>query len=222
MPVKTFSRRDFIKVSGIAVGASCLVCSGLGYAVSRTVPAEPTPVTDTPNFRYGESTAMNGRILVLYATRTGSTTGVASAIGETLGTRGFAVDVQPIKENPPVDGYQSIVIGSAVNGGQWLPEAVQYVKDHQAALNRVPVAVFCVHILNLGDDANSRKNRLAYLNSVRELIKPRDEVYFAGIGMDPAEDSGIVRWIVRTFKVMPDGDCRDWKKIRGWGEALFA
>lgn len=66
---------------------------------------------------------MNKRILVTYATHTGSTVDVAAAIGETLGARGFAVDVRPVKENPSVDGYQAVVMGSAVNGAKWLPEA---------------------------------------------------------------------------------------------------
>lgn len=66
---------------------------------------------------------MNRRILVGYATRNGSTTGVAEKIGETLGERGYSVDVVPLKERSSPEGYDAVVLGSAVNGGQWLPEA---------------------------------------------------------------------------------------------------
>ena len=40
---------------------------------------------------------MAKRVLVGYATRTGSTVGVAEAIGKTLGERGFDVEVKPLQ-----------------------------------------------------------------------------------------------------------------------------
>lgn len=163
---------------------------------------------------------MTRRILVTYATRTGSTVGVASAIGEVLGARGCQVDVRPITENPVLDGYDMAVIGSAVNGGQWLPEAAAYVRDRQDALQKLPVAVFCVHIMNLGSDERSMRSRQAYLDAVRRLIAPAAEGYFAGMGMVAENASGFERWLYRTFKIGPEGDCRDWEKIRGWARDL--
>lgn len=160
------------------------------------------------------------KVLVAYATRTGSTVGVAAAIGETIAGRGFAVDVKPIEENPALEGYDVVVLGSAVQGAQWLPEAVEYVKQHQEALNKAKAAFFCVHIMNLGDDDRSKKNRLAYLDAVRSLVHPADEAFFAGVGMDPDEQPGIVRWVYRTFKIGGEGDCREWDKIRGWAEEV--
>ena len=79
---------------------------------------------------------MNKRVLVAYATRTGSTVEVAGTIGETLGMNGTAVDVKPIEEELQVNSYQAVLIGSAVQHGNWLPEAVDFVK-----LTRVPSTV---------------------------------------------------------------------------------
>jgi menaquinone-dependent protoporphyrinogen oxidase len=174
---------------------------------------------DTPEFTFGKENPMSQRWLVAYATSAGSTIGVAAAIGETLGARGFAVDVKPIKSNSKIDDYQAVVIGSAVHGGRWLPEAITFVRDNQAALKRVPVALFCVHIMHLGADEKSRQNRQAYLNPVRPLLTPLDEVYFAGKGGDSASQSGVERWLSGLFNI-PAGDQRDWNKIRGWATAL--
>lgn len=213
---KSVSRRQFLKTTGLVLGGTALVAAGSGC----TAAAAPVEEIETPSFTFGKETTMNQRILVAYATKTGSTVDVASTIGETLGARGYAVDVRPIKENPSTDGYQAVIIGSAVNGGQWLPEAVEFVRAHQKALQGTRVALFCVHIMNLGDDEQSKKNRLAYLDAVRALVQPVDEAFFAGMGMKADEQSGLVRWVYRTFKIGPEGDCRDWDKINGWGETV--
>jgi menaquinone-dependent protoporphyrinogen oxidase len=225
MPEKSVSRRTFLKAAGFTLGAGTLACAGIGYAASQIEPAPqsaPAKEVETPAFHYGKDANMSKNILVAYATRTGSTVGVASAIGETLAARDYRVDVKPFKDNPAVDGYQAVVLGSAINGAQWLPEAAQFVKDHQAALQNVPVALFCVHIMNLGDDEKSRAKRLAYLDPIRQVVQPADEAFFTGMGMDPKEDSAIVRWAARLFGITQEGDCRDWTKIRGWAETVFA
>lgn len=162
---------------------------------------------------------MGKRILVGYATRTDSTKGIAEAVGSTLSTRGFDVDVRPLSENPQVTDYDAVVLGSAVNGGAWLSPAVEYVEANSAALNSVPTAVFCVHIMNTADDEKSRKKRLAYLARIRALINPRDEAYFAGVGPDKGT-SFVMRWAFRAFGGGGEGDCRDWDKIDAWAAQL--
>ena len=113
---------------------------------------------------------MNKRVLVTYATRAGSTAEIAAAVAETLAARGYAVDVKPVKENPKLDGYSAVVLGSAIRVGKWLPEAVNFVKAHQAALNAVPSALCTVHMLNTGGDQASQTARAAYLDAVRPRL----------------------------------------------------
>ena len=130
---------------------------------------------------------MSKRVLVGYATGTGSTTGVAEAIGQTLSERGFAVDVRPMKERPAVEDYDAVVLGSAINGGQWLPEAVGYLESNQVALSKLPVSVFCVHAMNCGPDPKKTRKRLAYLDKERAILTPAAEGFFAGQGPDGRE-----------------------------------
>lgn len=210
------TRRGFLKVAGLAVGAGAVACSGLGYLNSQA--PKPAPV-DTPEFSYGKENAMSQRVLVVYATAAGSTVGVAGLIGQTLGARGYAVDVQPVNANPAPDGYQAVILGSAVHGARWLPEAVAFARDHQAALRQVPVALFCVHIMNLGADEKSRRNRQAYLNGVRPYVSAVDEAYFAGKGTDPATASGVERFMAGLFNIAT-GDQRDWTKISAWAQTV--
>jgi menaquinone-dependent protoporphyrinogen oxidase len=79
-------------------------------------------------------TTMPNKILVAYASRTGSTVGVAQAIGKTLAEDGLEVDVLPMKDIRDLAPYRAVVAGSAIQGGRWLPEAMQFVQTHQKAL----------------------------------------------------------------------------------------
>lgn len=166
---------------------------------------------------------MTNRILVAYATRAGSTIEVAAAIGEALSQRGFSVDVKPVKEKPSVDGYQAVVVGSAIRMGSWLPEAVNFIKDNQAQLSRIPTAIFTVHMLNRGEDETSRQARQAYTAAVRQVLSPVDEAFFSG-KMDYSRLSFLDRTIAKAVEKQTDsraGDFRDWEKIRSWAQELY-
>ena len=103
---------------------------------------------------------MQKSILVAYATRFGSTEEVAAFIADTLRQNGLTLDCRPMAEVQSFDGYEAALLGSAVNYAAWLPAAVDFVKAHREALNRVPVALFTVHIQNINDDEASRQARL--------------------------------------------------------------
>jgi menaquinone-dependent protoporphyrinogen oxidase len=212
-PNHKITRRKFLKAAGGALGAVVVVSSGVSCTGSKA------SALDTPEFIYEKENDMQPRLLVAYATAAGSTIGVAEAIGKNLATSGLSVDVKPIKNNPIFEGYHAVILGSAVHGGRWLPEAIKFVQDHQAELKRVPVAVFCVHILNLGTDEKSHQNRQAYLDPIRSLLPIVDEAYFAGKGIDPDKASPFEQLMAWLMKI-PPGDKRDWDKIGTWADNI--
>jgi menaquinone-dependent protoporphyrinogen oxidase len=163
---------------------------------------------------------MNKKVLIAYASKCGSTAEVADAIAQELTLRGLPVAVRLAQNVPHLEGYQSVIVGSAIRMGQWLPEAVEFVETHQHALRRLPTAFFTVHMLNTGDDAESIKNRLCYLDAVRKLVAPQQEVFFAG-KIELAKMSFVDRLISITQKAQ-DADLRDWSRIREWGQTVFA
>ncbi len=212
MQNKSITRRNFIKAAGLTLAATAVTCTGLVVATTRQ------PEIQTVDETYGKENMNNKRILVTYATRAGSTSEVAAAIGETLSQRGFAVDVKPVKDNPAVEDYQAVIMGSAIRMGNWLPEAVEYIKKNAQALNGMPAALFTVHMLNTAEDETSRNARLAYLNSVRPLLTGAEEAYFAG-KFDFSRLSFMDRMISKMVKAV-EGDSRDWNKINAWANGI--
>jgi menaquinone-dependent protoporphyrinogen oxidase len=83
---------------------------------------------------------MSHKILVTYATRSGSTAGVAQAIAETLAESGVQVDIRPMQDVTDLAPYRAVVAGSAIQDGAWLPEAMQFIRAHRAQLAQKPFA----------------------------------------------------------------------------------
>src|SRR5512137_2816245 len=81
------------------------------------------------------------KILVAYTTNAGTTASVAEAIGEELSRDGAQVDVRHLEEVTTVESYTAVVVGAPMMVG-WHRAALKFVKTHQQALSRVPVAYF--------------------------------------------------------------------------------
>lgn len=210
-PIK-ITRRRFLKWTGGLVGAGVLTCSGLGVWIIQQ-----------PAIEYSESSCrgeptMKNRILVTYASRAGSTGTVAEAIGQTLCGTGAIVDVRPIKNVTDLTGYDAVVVGSAIRMGQWLPEAVQFVKTHQAVLQQISTAYFTVCLTLKDDTEENRRVVAAYTDPVRAIHQPDQEAFFAG-QMDYSRLSLLDSWMARWVKA-PEGDWRNWEAIRGWAKNL--
>jgi menaquinone-dependent protoporphyrinogen oxidase len=166
---------------------------------------------------YGSQTRPN-QILVAYASALGSTQEVAVEIGKMLAGENTSVAVRPVQEIHQIQGVQAILLGSAVQHGNWLPEAIEFIEKQHALLNQVPVALFTVHISNQGDDDTSRRHRQAYLDSIRPMLpNPIDSVFFAGKFDRRGAALLMPGWIARFIPTM---DFRKWGKIRSWAAAV--
>ena len=163
---------------------------------------------------------MRDRILVAYATDKGSTWGVAGAIAEQLAASGVAVDVRRVGDVGSLSPYRAVVIGSAIHGGKWLPEALDFVRANQSELRELPTACFFVCTM-AATEMNKKKHVVStYLEPVRQLIKPVAEGEFAGAVLykDYSLLWRIAMWVFLKFVRLPEGDLRDWAAIRAWSD----
>jgi len=169
---------------------------------------------------------MSNKILVTYATCTGSTVGVAEAIGKTLADGGAQVDVLPMQKVTDLSPYRAVVAGSAIQGKRWLPEAMQFVQAHQAELSRKPFAAFLVCMtLAMRNGENYRPHVAEFLAPVRALVRPVSEGLFAGaldISKIPSFGDRLKFRLSVVLGVWSEGDHRDWNAIRAWTSSLAA
>lgn len=167
---------------------------------------------------------MPDKILVAYASRLGSTAEVAEAIGKTLRDGGVQVDVTRMQDVTDLTPYTAVIAGSAIRGKQWLPEATQFMRQHQAVLRHKPFAAFLVCLtLAMKNGEKYRPHVATFLDPVRAQVKPVSEGLFAGVLNIRRIESFSNRFKFRLsvlFGVWQEGDHRDWDAIRAWATSL--
>lgn len=206
----TITRRTFLKFGCLGTTAIGMAACGLTALSPELAPLE------LENYTYGEN-SMNPKILIAYASYAGSTMGIASDIGKTISKTGYEVVVRPVTESPDVDGYDVVLIGSAVQNGTWLPDALAFINNNGDALNQMPVAVFSVHITNTGNDPAHRQKRQAFLNDVRALITPDEEIFFPGKFDRRGAEKMMPKFISRFI---PTTDLRDPEMVDTWAKII--
>jgi menaquinone-dependent protoporphyrinogen oxidase len=167
---------------------------------------------------------LDNKILVAYASRTDWTVGVAEAIGKALSEGGRQVDVLPVQSVKDLSAYSSVVAGSGINAGAWLPPAMDFIRTYQKELNQKPFAAFLVCMtLAMKNGENYRSHVATWLDPVRALIQPVSEGLFAG-GLDirkvPSASDRFKFRLSVLFGAWKEGDHRDWKSINAWAAGL--
>lgn len=168
---------------------------------------------------------MSKKILVTFASRSGSTQGVAEAIGRTLAEAGLAVEVLPMAAVHDLSPYAGVVAGSAIQAGAWLPEAMRFLGDHRAQLSSIPCAAFLVCMTLAIKEGEYRSHVASWMDPVRALIQPKSVGLFCGaldIRKIPSLGQRIKFKLSTLLGVWSEGDHRDWAAIRAWALQLPA
>lgn len=212
----TIGRRKFLRTGCLtAAGVGVAACGGLGLAATYQ------PKIDLPATHYPEGDqTMTKKILIVYASKAGSTAEIAARIGQRIAKNNTAVDVLPVGKAGDLDGYSAVIVGSAIRTGSVLPEALAFIEKNQAALAQIPFHVF-VACMTLNEDTEAnRKTVSAYLDPVRALVKPASEGLFAGV-MNLNKLPLFEKLLIRMMKA-PQGDFRKWDLIDAWAGNLAA
>ncbi len=206
------SRREFLKTAAIGVGITALSGTGVVSLATRTPPV---------NLYELESTGkMEDKILITYASRYGSTAEIAREMAKVFEKYGQNLDVYPIHQVKDISAYHSIIVGSAVQRAQWLPEAVKFVKDNRLLLRRIPTAYFTVCLTMAHDNDANRQKAQRFLDEVHEYNHADLEGYFGGL-LDFKRMSWLDQTIMKSRGRDNEGDYRDWNAIQAWTDNAY-
>ncbi len=220
--IEYLSRREFIGRSALLAGGA------LGsLAVAKNVWAGENAPDGTIRFfeKRSRKQGPGSKILVAYASRCGSTGGVAGAVAGVLGDNGAAVDVLKVDDVRDLSCYRAVVVGSAIRSDRWLPEAVDFVKRNRSVLADLKVAYFLTCLTMVKPTAENRQKVLGFLAPLREEVPevvPVGTGLFAGT-LDYDKLSFMVRMVMKmrmSSKGISQGDYRNWKSIRAWAREM--
>jgi menaquinone-dependent protoporphyrinogen oxidase len=161
-------------------------------------------------------------VLVSAASMHGATAEIAQAIGQALSGQGFAVTVLPPGEVRAIDGYDAVIIGSAVYMGHWLDPAKELVYRFGDALAGRPVWLFSSGPVGdpSGKLAKSMNQDPVDLPAMLEATHARGHQMFAG-KLARKHLSLPQRAALVVFRGL-EGDFRDWAQIRQWADGIVA
>src|SRR5262245_24043042 len=156
---------------------------------------------------------MAADVLIVYASKHGSTEQVARGIGETLRKRGLTTAIESACEVTDLSEYRAVLVGGSIYMGRWHHDARQFLKRHRRDLERLPLAVFALGPgKNTPEDFAASRKQLDHALARFPEIWARTVAVFGGV-IDPERLRFPLNHLPRT-------DLRDWTEIRAWAAEL--
>jgi menaquinone-dependent protoporphyrinogen oxidase len=166
-------------------------------------------------------------VLVGYATGHGSTRGIAVRVADRLRRPGVDAKALAVTDVPEVSGYGAVVLGSAIHGGKWLAEALQFADRNAASLRERPVWLFSVSTLGdaesmfpprVADRLRAMRKETPEMTRLRQLLDAREHRNFAGAVTRshwPAAGRAFFRAAGGRY-----GDHRNWPAVDAWADLI--
>jgi menaquinone-dependent protoporphyrinogen oxidase len=132
------------------------------------------------------------KVLVVYASRNGATTGIAERLASRISAPGIVTTVRRVDTVESVDGFDAVVLGAPVYDQTWPPEAERFVAAHAEQLAAHPLWLFSVG--SFGDEGR--------------LIQKHQWPFWSRL---------LFHLFGGRF-----GDHRDWPAIEAWGAEIGA
>jgi menaquinone-dependent protoporphyrinogen oxidase len=155
------------------------------------------------------------KVLVVAASRHGSTAEIARAVGVRLRERGHDVDVHHPTEVSAPDGYDAVIIGSAIYAGNWLKDARKFIETNTDALSAERVWLFSSGPLDGAEAKAISDQRIDRLTSATGSLSHH---VFAG-RLDRSQLNRSEQLLTKIVHA-PDGDFRDWDDVATWADQI--
>lgn len=160
------------------------------------------------------------KVLITAASLHGATGEIADVLGKELSGTGAAATVIPPGSVDDIEGYDAVIIGSAVYAGHWLAPARDFVHRYRDALASRPVWLFSSGPVGdpSGKLSKAMRNEPVDVAALSTATHARGHVMFDG-KLDPKVLSLPQHATLLIFRGL-DGDFRNWSAIKEWGRSI--
>jgi len=162
---------------------------------------------------------MEKKILVAFATKSGSTREIAEFITKTLQEKGVNAELQEMKSVKSVSEYDAFILGAPMYMFHVISDAHAFIKKNKKSLLEKKAAFFSLGPLNDAEKDWKEVNEIFNKEMAKyPWFTPVATEVFGG-KLDPTTLQFPYN-LIPAMKNMPPSDLRDWEKIRSWTESL--
>lgn len=156
------------------------------------------------------------KVLVVVASKHGSTLEIGEKIVDILKGAGFECDYCTDPNTvQTLEGYDAVVVGSAVYITQWMESARSFISRFSSQLRQLPTWTFSVGMAGASKGKNSDNNRVGH--AVLNINSISHGNFHGKLNM--MELSLRERSIAKLGGAI-EGDYRDWNKISAWADSI--
>lgn len=155
------------------------------------------------------------QVLVVAASRHGATREIADAVVQHFRSRQIDATGAEPSAISSLEGYDAVVVGSAVYMGGWLSDASDFVKRFSDELTSRRVWLFSSGPL---DDQETPTLSDDKLDALIAATGATGHHVFAG-RLDRST-LGVVERVVARVVHAPEGDFRDWSDVAAWADTI--
>lgn len=163
---------------------------------------------------------MFSQTLIVYASKYGSTKEISERIANVLKAQGISTTLKAAREVTAIDAYDAVIVGSALYGGTWLPEASEFLERFQAELAKKEVWIFSSGPATDDDPVTVLGGWKIpeQLKHILTVIKPQAIALFSG-KIDAAKLSSEDYLVSSSLRGV-SGDYRNWQTVEGWAKEI--
>lgn len=155
------------------------------------------------------------KVLVAVGSKYGATREIGDTVAEVLRGHGLDARCENAFEVESLEGYDAVVLGSAVYGGFWRRDAKELLMSHREALRELPVWLFSSGPVGLPprplEPAGEGEAFVAEVHA-------RGHVVFGGY-LNPDKLNFGERAVIRGLRAAV-GDYRDWGNVKDWAREV--
>lgn len=163
-------------------------------------------------------------VLVVYASALGSTREIAQHVASRMAVALGKVECRPVEEVQSVEGFEAVVVGSAIHNQAWLAPAALFFTQHAPELAKRPVWAFSVGMSDALPKPFRKRGAALQEKRLRRVqfrdFPLRGHNVFSGV-----YEAGQMPVLLRVLFRLTGGrfgDLRDWSAIDAWTDQITA